>query len=158
MLGVLNRRSGLIMAVLAAGPLLCLAATPTSSDSALLTQIERTIVKARTGEDVQVRTDAAERLSFLAHRIDPNKLDDKTLADLVSLLDSPNDSVRYWVATALANIGPRARVAVPKLEALLPSADCLNGAITSASAIRRALIRMGIKPPPPPKNCNPIAG
>lgn len=147
-----------MVAVLAACPLFCLGVSGTNSDSAVLTQMQEMIVKARIGTDVQARTNAAERVSALAHEINPNKVDDKTLADLVNLLDSPDDSVRFWVAIALGNIGPRARVAVPKLEELLPSADCLNGPITSASGIRRALTRMRIKPPPPPANCHPISG
>jgi hypothetical protein len=65
------------------------------------------------------------------------------------MLDSPDDSVRYWVATALGNLGPTAKAAVPKLQEMLPKADCINGAITSASGIRYAQIKMGIKPPPP---------
>ena len=79
------------------------------------------------------------------------------MADITSLLDSPDDSVRFWVAAALGNLGPAAKAAAPKLLAMLPKADCINGAITSASGIRYALTKMGIKPPPPPK-CEPIAG
>jgi hypothetical protein len=59
--------------------------------------------------------------------------------------------------TALGNLGPVAKSAVPKLQEMLPKADCINGAITSASGIRYALIKMGIKPPPRPK-CGRIAG
>lgn len=133
-------------------------AAQVQSSAKLLKQLHETIRKVRAGKTVDVRTDAARHLADLTRRVNPKKVDDKTVADIVSLLNIPDDSVRYWVATALGSLGPRAKIAVPKLEELLPKADCLNGAITSASAIRYALIRMGVKPPPPSKGCKPIAG
>jgi HEAT repeat protein len=94
------------------------------------------------------RTEAAEHLAELTRGINPKSVDDKTVADMVSLLDAPDDSVRAWVAAALGHLGRRAKVAVPKLLALLPEADCLQGDLTSAASIRPALSRMGVKPPP----------
>jgi HEAT repeat protein len=78
-------------------------------------------------------------------------VDDKTFADLVSLMDSPDDSVRAGVAAALGFLGERAKPAIPKLLEILPKVDCLNGPITSADAIRLALKRMGVTPPPRPR-------
>jgi HEAT repeat protein len=106
---------------------------------------------------VDARTEAAEHLASLTQKISSKKATDALVTDITSLLDSPDDSVRYWVARALGNLGPAAKAAIPKLEEMLPRADCINGAITSASGIRYALIKMGIKPPPPPK-CERIAG
>jgi hypothetical protein len=80
------------------------------------------------------------------------------VTDITSLLDSLDDSVRYWVAVALGNLGPAAKAAVPKLEEMLPKADCINGAITSASGIRYALINMGVKPPTSPECRGRVAG
>jgi hypothetical protein len=104
---------------------------------------------------VNARTDAAERLARLTEKIDRKEITEQIVADLTSLLDSPDDSVRFWVAAALGNLGPYATAAIPKLQELLPRADCLNGSLTSASAIRHALKEMGVTPPPPP-NCKPI--
>jgi len=116
-------------------------------------QLQETMAKVRSGETSTSRTDAAEHLATLTRGIEPNKVDDTTLAEIVSLLDTQEDSVRYWLAASLGNLGPRAKVAVPRLLKLLPEADCLRGSLTSAPAIRIALERMGETPPPPP-NCD----
>lgn len=122
-------------------------------ETQLKTQLLEEIAKVRNGETSRSRTEAAERLAMLTRGINPRRVDDATLAEMVSLLDSKEDSVRAWVAGSLGNLGPRAKVAVPKLLELLPEADCLRGTLTSASAIRVALKRMGETPPPPP-NCD----
>jgi len=119
--------------------------------------MEEVIAKVRSDKTVDARTDAAERLASLTKKINAKEVTAALVNDITSLLDSPDDSVRYWVATALGNLGSAAKAAVPKLEKMLPEADCINGTITSASGIRYALIKMGIKPPPPPK-CVRIAG
>jgi HEAT repeat protein len=123
---------------------------------ALVEQIKETMAKVRSDKTVEARTEAAERLASLTQKITTKEVTEALVTDITSLLDSPDDSVRYWVATALGNLGPTAKAAVPKLQEMLPRADCINGAITSASGIRYALIKMGIKPPPP--KCGRIAG
>jgi HEAT repeat protein len=128
-----------------------------SGGPALMKQIKATMAKVRSDKTLETRTEAAEHLANLTQRISSEEVTEALVTDITSLLDSPDDSVRYWVATALGNLGPAARAAVPKLQKMLPKADCLNGAITSASGIRYALVKMGIKPPPPPE-CGRIAG
>ncbi len=120
-------------------------------------QLNNTMAAVKSGKTVNARTDAAENLANLTKRFSKKEVTERLVSDLTSLLDSPDDSVRFWIATALGDIGPPAKAAIPKLEKLLPEADCLNGAITSASGIRYALLRMGVKPPPPPK-CGRVAG
>lgn len=115
-------------------------------------QLLETTAKVRDGKTGNARTDAAERLATLTRGISPNKVADATLTEMVSLLDTEEDSVRLWVAVALGNLGPRAKVAVPKLLKILPEVDCLRGSLTSAPAVRLALKRMGEKVPPEP-NC-----
>jgi hypothetical protein len=61
-----------------------------------------------------VRTNAAEDLAGLTRDIDPQQVDGATLSDVIALLDSDEDSVRFWVAGSLGNLGPRAKAAVPK--------------------------------------------
>jgi hypothetical protein len=119
-------------------------------NSMLMCQLSKTLEKVRAGKSVTIRTNAAERLSNIAHDVDPKLVDDKTLLDIVSLLDTHEDSVRFWVAGALGNLGPRAKAAVPKLLELLPEVDCIRGSLTSAASIRVALTRIGVTPPPEP--------
>lgn len=128
-----------------------------SGESARIGQIKTTIAIIRSGKTVDARTGAAEHLARLTQKVSSEEVTETLVTDLTSLLDSPDDSVRYWVAWALGNLGPAAKAAVPKLEEMLPKADCLNGVITSASGIRYALFKMGIKQPPRPK-CTPAAG
>jgi hypothetical protein len=126
-------------------------------NEASMKEVKETIVTVRSGKTVDTRTQAAERLASLMTKISRKEVTGEFVTEVTSLLDSPDDSVRYWVATALGNLGPAAKAAIPKLEEMLPKADCINGAITSASGIRYALTRMGVKPPPPP-HCERIAG
>jgi hypothetical protein len=116
-------------------------------------QLLETIEEVRNRKDVTSRTEAAEHLATMTRGINPRKVDDTTLAEMVSLLETKEDSVRAWVAASLGHLGPRAKVAVPRLLKLLPEADCLQGSLTSAPFIRVALKRMGKTPPPPP-NCD----
>jgi len=116
-------------------------------------QLSETIAKVRNGKTLTSRTDAAQHLETLTDGIDPHKVDETTLTEMVSLLETKEDSVRAWVAASLGNLGPRAKVAVPRLLKLLPEVDCLRGSLTSAPFIRVALERMGEIPPPSP-NCS----
>jgi hypothetical protein len=134
------------------GVLVCLAlGTANATDSMLKKRLMETIAKVKNGETLKDRADAAQHLSELTDGIDPTEIDDSTLKKMVSLLNSSDDPVRAWVAGSLGKLGPRAKsVAAPPLLKLLPEADCLRGSLTSASAIRLALERMGVTPPPPP--------
>jgi hypothetical protein len=114
-------------------------------------QLSETMAKIRNGKTSTSRTEAAEHLATLTRGLNPKKVDDSTLIEMLSLLDTQEDSVRAWVAASLGHLGPRAKVAVPRLLKLLPEVDCLRGSLTSAPAIRLALKRMGETPPPPSK-------
>lgn len=120
------------------------------ANETMLKQIQDKIVTIRTGDTLHVRGIAARELALIAEKIDPSEVDDKTFADLVRLMDSPDDPVRGGVAAALGFLGVRAKSAAPKLLEILPKVDCLDGAITSADAIRLALKRIGVTPPPRP--------
>jgi predicted ATPase len=136
---------------------LCIALTVLVSGEAngegkpkLMKQLTEAIAKVRTEMTLDTRTQAAEHLANLTLRMDPSEVDDKTLGDLISLLATSEDSVRAWVAVSLGNLGPRAKKAVPKLLSILAEVDCLQVDLSSAPAIRVALTRMGVKPPPEP--------
>jgi Fe-S-cluster formation regulator IscX/YfhJ len=120
-----------------------------TGDSTLMKQITETITKVRTGRTLDSRAGVAQHLADLTEKVDPKEVDDKTLADMVNLLSTRDDSVRAWTAVAIGHLGPRARPAAPALLNLLPEVDGLRGELTSAPAVRLALERIGIKPPPP---------
>src|SRR5882762_7075117 len=112
-------------------------------------RLTETISKVRMGEAPGVRRRAAEHLFELPRGTNSKKVGDETIANIASLLDGDDDSVRYWVARCLGNFGPRAKTSEPKLQAVLAKVDCLQGSKTSASGIRFALAKMGITPSPP---------
>jgi HEAT repeat protein len=112
-------------------------------------QIAEAISNTRTGESSTARTQAAEHLADLTSGAGAKEVDEKTIGEIISLLDTSDDSVRYWVARCLGNLGLRAKAAIPNLERILTEVDCLQGSKTSASGIRFALAQMGISPPAP---------
>ena len=112
-------------------------------------QVSEAVSKVRMGEDPGVRRRAAEHLFELTRGTNSTRVGDETIANIASLLDGHEDPVRYWVARCLGNFGPRAKMAAPKLQAVLAEVDCLQGSKTSASGIRFALAKMGITPSPP---------
>ena len=120
-----------------------------ATDPVLNAKVEEAITEVRLSLPT-ARAEAAEHLADLIYRAKPNSVDDKTITDMVSLLDIHDDSVRGWTAAALGHLGRRAKVAAPRLLALLAEVDCLEGDLTSAASIRPALERMGVKPPAEP--------
>jgi beta-phosphoglucomutase-like phosphatase (HAD superfamily) len=115
--------------------------------SEALKQLADNIEMVRTAATSNSRDDAAQKLAKLTRKIDPKKVDDKTLASIIDLLDLPD--ARYWVAVSLGNLGRRAKVAIPKLQALLAEEDRRKVEKSAADGIRFALSRMGVTPPPP---------
>lgn len=146
---VKNRSTPLYLAIAAASFLFLGPPVQARGSRLLNQQLTNVIAKVRAGETSSLRTAAAEHLAELTRRINPNRVDDVTLTGMISLLNTSEDSVRFWVAASLGNLGLRARAAVPVLLKLLPEVDCLRGNLTSAPAIRAALSRMGETPPPP---------
>jgi HEAT repeat protein len=119
------------------------------TDAALNQKLETTIAAVRSTEPSEARFNAAMQLADLTHKVRLASISDSTVNDLVSLLDDPDDVVRLWTAVALGNLGRRAKVAIPKLLALLPEAECQDGDWTSAATVRPALRRMGVRKLPP---------
>lgn len=118
-----------------------------NGDTASMKKLKQTITKVRRGLTLTARAEASEELARLTNRIDPQKVDDETLAELVSLLDTSEEPVRVWMAASVGNLGPRAKVAIPTLLKWLPVADCLRESMTSAATIRKALEKIGETPP-----------
>jgi HEAT repeat protein len=122
-----------------------------------LKQIQRMIAAVKAASTPNLRADAASRLAAGMREMEPSYIDDKTFGDLVSLMDSPEDAVRGAAAGALGFLGARSKPAIPKLLEILAKVDCVHGAVTSADAIRTALKRIGVTPPPRP-DCTRIGG
>jgi HEAT repeat protein len=120
-----------------------------SEDSNFLSvQIGKEIDLSKSGETLMIRTEAAKKLCVSTSGIRSEMYSENTIFKIATLLDTTEDSVRYWVARALGNFGKRASFAVPKLLDLLKEVDPLRGSLTSASAIRFALSQMGEVVPP----------
>src|ERR1700748_539546 len=81
-------------------------AQQSSSRSTLTAQMQHTIASVKASKTLNERTAAAEHLADLAKRLNANEVTGQTIVDLTGLLDSPDDSVRFWIATALGNLGP----------------------------------------------------
>ena len=137
--------------------IVCLVGVVLPADAAgkatLKEQFGQEMKQVREGSTSRIRNQAAEDLALMAGKMKPDEIDDRAVTDLISLLDLQEDSMRYWIARTLGNLGPRAKPAIPKLLGLLPEADCLEGSKTSASGIRFALVQLGETPPPRPA-CN----
>lgn len=125
-----------------------------ADDAKVLNDLRGMIAKVRTMSGPSVtRTNAAEAISRLTKQIDPKSVDDKTLRDMVSLLETPDYSVLIWVAAALGHLGPRAEMAVPALLRVIHETDCpeIATGVLPSDAARVALTRIGVMPPP--RNC-----
>ncbi|GAO38347.1 hypothetical protein SCH01S_14_00110 [Sphingomonas changbaiensis NBRC 104936] len=103
--------------------------------------------QVRISATMNERVEAARDLAILTSRMNRADVSEDDVALLISMLDTKDDAVRFWVAAALGNLGPSATAAVPKLQMLLPETDCLDGAVTSAAAIRGALRKIGAEVP-----------
>lgn len=116
-------------------------------------KLEEAIQVARTDPpEAPEKMEALKRIAWLTHGVQPLLVSDQTIYDMMSLLDIPDDEVRLYIAGALGNLGPRARIAVPKLLAVLAEVKCLRGSLTSTATIRPALEKMGATLPPYPTN------
>jgi hypothetical protein len=75
-------------------------------------------------------------------------VNDASIRAIISVLNTDDDAVLYWVARSLGNLRERGKIAVPGLPRILPRVDCVMGSKTSASGILFALQQRGVQPPP----------
>lgn len=118
---------------------------PISKKQAIIDALE----KARTGATSNIRYEAARSLAILTEGIDLKEIDDNIIDNMITLLY--NKDVYDWVIASLANLGSRAKKAVPTLYKLYPEEACRFADLTAAPVILIALERIGAPPPPPPK-------
>ncbi len=83
------------------------------------TPIDLVIREIRVETSTTVRTDAAEKLVSLVQEQARDGISQKAIWAMADLLSDRDDSVRYWVATALGYAGSQAADAVPALERAL---------------------------------------
>jgi hypothetical protein len=119
-----------------------------ATESNLQARIKHAITRVKSENTSMKRTDAAECLYDLTRQRGLNRVDDNTIAEIVSLLDTDEDSVRYWVALSLRSFRLRAKMAIPRLEIILREDDCALVSMTAASAVRSTLEAMGVTPKP----------
>jgi hypothetical protein len=125
-----------------------LASPVRAAESNLQMRIEHAITRVKSENTTTKRADAAKCLYLLTLRRGLKRVDDSTIAEVVSLLDTDEDSVRYWVALSLRSFGLRAKMAIPRLEVILKEDDCALVSMTAASAVRSTLEAMGVTPKP----------
>lgn len=101
------------------------------------------IVKIRTEKSKTLRTQYAEELSESIKKGEQENIKDTDINTMADMMADKDDSVRYWIATSLGYIGPRAKHALPRLEKALKEKACDLSSKSSASAIRLAISRIG---------------
>jgi HEAT repeat protein len=138
-------RSGALVACLVVSALTF--SVKVEAQSLLREEVSQTVTLVRIGKSSTERTIAAMLLCELTRGDASKQVDDQSLHEIIALLNTSDDSVRYWVALCLANFGPRAKPAVPKLLKILDQTDCVRAAKTSADGIRVALKKIGAEVP-----------
>lgn len=147
---MMTRSSGLFSVALCFMLSVLIGIATACGGSVHMKEMKNTIASIRSGKTLDARAAASEHLAALALEINRNEITKELIADIISLLDSHEDSVLSYVATALGNLGSVAKAAIPKLLAILPGVECNNGPFNAADGIRYALIEMGVEPPPRP--------
>jgi hypothetical protein len=93
------------------------------------------------------RFDKADALAARLDELGPACVTDSDIALMSNLMRDEDDSVRFAVAGMIGNLGQAGRAAIPALERALADRPCEDKTLTSASAIRVALWKLGEKPP-----------
>jgi hypothetical protein len=124
-------------------------AQPSNAEAqpSLKDEVYLTVSLVQIGKTSNERSIAAQLLCELTRGNASRQVDDPSLDSIIALLDSDDDSVRYWVALCLGNFGPRAKAATPKLLKIVDQTDCVKASKTSASAARVTLKRIGAEVP-----------
>jgi hypothetical protein len=105
------------------------------------------------------RTVAAERLFDLVGKINPKDVDDKTIGELVTLLDTWDVSVIVPVGTFLEDFGIRANSAAPKLLEILAESKCRPAftlGLPEEYFINSVLRKIGTQTSPPLPFCDNV--
>jgi HEAT repeat protein len=115
-------------------------------------QVVQAIRVFRSAKGAIARDNAARQLRDVVFAADPKTIDDETIHAMASLLQSREESVRYWIAEALGHFGVRAKFAVPQLRAILDERECMIAETSSVGMIRDTLERIG--EPAPQRKCD----
>ena len=129
------------LAALAAPTSYVLASPPIKADvgkSVIAVHVQQ----IRGSKNTNTRTISARDLYRMveSRNVSASANDIKMLSNLMSDRD---DSVRFWIARALAEIGPSAHAAIPALQKAYRQIACGRGDLTSSPAIQRALDSIG---------------
>lgn len=145
MINMARRGSGVWFAHVCTAFVVLMSLMAGAVDTGRLREIDETMAKIRMTASSNARADSGEYLAQLTKEINPDDIDDRTLSDLISLLDISDESMRSWVATSLGNLGPRAKEAASGLLKIVRKTDCVPvmGGFPSSEAARAALERIG---------------
>ena len=124
-----------------------------NKDEFLIKQLAIDVVNAQTSLTLNERARAAENIELLSRYVKTRGMAEYVVKKIIPLLESGDDSVRYWTASALVNLGPASRIAVPALLKAFPKGYCLRGPVTSTGEIRLALYKLGVKFSEPQVKC-----
>jgi hypothetical protein len=132
-------------------------ALPAQQLNATEAVIQELIDMVKTTASSSDRQDLADRLLRAVRIASPTDISTATVINLAELLDNDDDWVRIDAAASLANIGPRARPAVPMLRRALQKVQleqskasglAVFGGLTSGETICLALREIGDTPLP----------
>jgi hypothetical protein len=104
--------------------------------------VKGAIERVRQAGEGKGRAVAAEKMATVVKDCSAVAATGDTIDQLADLLTHREDIVRYWAATALGYIGPKAESAIPALERAYEEKKNSSQSKTSASAIRVALERI----------------
>jgi hypothetical protein len=93
-----------------------------------------------------LRVDYAQKLYQWVKDNKPSEISGADVDAMAELMSATDDGVRFWIASALGQLGGVARPAIPALQRALLERPCINGPMASASAIRLALVQIGAEP------------
>ena len=122
-------------------------------------QISEVIEKIKTSETPAIRNEFASQLFDLMEKSTPKNIDEKTLDDMLELLNIPE--IRIEISASFRFLKSRAKKAVPRLIQVLNEEECERNYVdlffstgySAADVIRSSLKQIGIKKPVV-VNCN----
>ncbi|MEJ2815109.1 hypothetical protein [Caulobacter sp. CCG-8] len=114
-----------------------------SGDRPGVSEITLALRRIEAQEPGRSRSDSLVQLAMSLHSTGNAGVTQDDIESLARMMRDDDDSLRFWAAAMLGNIGAPAQSATPALKAALADRPCENKTLTSAVAIRLALEKLG---------------